>query len=286
MSDSIVLHPSDESEVTQEDHRIIPNYAKPPEQTFTDFVTYCVDTSKSLDIICRHWAPIVEVAMPSWVSLITGSAFGMPEEALGGRSNADILVVTGSELYEKSYNASARRDAVATFSPRDSRSTKGKSGNMKKPERSGSFPSFVFDTIGELSARAAEGMIYQECLKMAGWEQTSSLENVPGALWRTLVADRDPWMNTAPSWYRRAFLSCLATMRLSRDLNTSALMAHAETPSTMVTFLRRVQNVIWNRKFLISEEHKLLGLAPSSAKEGDLICVLLGCTIPVLLRQV
>lgn len=38
------------------------------------------------------------------------------------------------------------------------------------------------------------------------------------------------------------------------------------------------------RRFLLSEgEH--LGLAPSGAKEGDLICVLYGCVFPVLLRQ-
>lgn len=60
----------------------------------------------------------------------------------------------------------------------------------------------------------------------------------------------------------------------------------------MVTFLKRVQQVVWNRKFLRSKggegegkKPKLFGLAPTAAQEGDLICILFGCSVPVILRN-
>jgi len=56
-------------------------------------------------------------------------------------------------------------------------------------------------------------------------------------------------------------------------------------PSMMVEFLKRVQNVIWNRKFLVAKEKARFGLAPKTAEEGDSICILHGCSVPVILRQ-
>jgi hypothetical protein len=103
------------------DHRITPNYDKSLADICTDFVDYCIEKSESLDIICRHWAPVAkgrrrsftgtntdqQVFMPTWISLISGSAFGTPEQRLQGRSNGDSLVGTPSRQHQKNYNASA-----------------------------------------------------------------------------------------------------------------------------------------------------------------------------------
>jgi hypothetical protein len=97
------------------DHRIIPNYDKTLVEICTDFIEYCVEKSDSLDILVRHWAPAPKrqrldpdsppQKMPTWVSLITGSAFGDPEAALQGRSNGDSLVGVSSRQHQKNYNA-------------------------------------------------------------------------------------------------------------------------------------------------------------------------------------
>jgi hypothetical protein len=42
--------------------------------------------------------------------------------------------------------------------------------------------------------------------------------------------------------------------------------------------------VIWNRR-LIKTENGTLGLAGQKVKPGDLVCILFGCTVPVILRQ-
>lgn len=137
------------------------------------------------------------------------------------------------------------------------------------------------DTIQKLSPRAAQRMIFRECLEMGGWPHHAPIEKIPDSLWRTLVADRGPDGTNPPSWYRRACLECFTYVTQNGDLSTGALMENPSTPSIMKTFLKRVQHVVWNRKFLRSEEGKknLFGLAPTTAEEGDLICILFGCSV-------
>ena len=65
----------------------------------------------------------------------------------------------------------------------------------------------------------------------------------------------------------------------------------------MVQFLKMVQAVCWNRKYIQLEvksfpdlpgettSKKLFGLAPESTKNKDLIYILLGCSVPVILRE-
>ena len=48
--------------------------------------------------------------------------------------------------------------------------------------------------------------------------------------------------------------------------------------------LRRVHQVILNKRLLLSENRRL-GLAHDKARTGDLLCILYGCTVPVILRQ-
>ena len=52
-----------------------------------------------------------------------------------------------------------------------------------------------------------------------------------------------------------------------------------------VEFLKRVSAVTWNRKFFCTVEN-YLGLAPSAAKEGEIVCVFYGCSVPVLIRKI
>jgi hypothetical protein len=259
-------------------HNIIPNYGKSLADLFTEFIESCVNNSKSLDIICRNWAPVPkpgEPVMPSWISLISSSAFGEPEAALQGRSNGDSFVGNPSRRHQKQYNASAALTPVAAFGKhmpqedstattdtgrqqsggssshaRDPGSPVAGSSSVKAPIYNGimSVRGIVLDTIEQLSPRAAQGMIFQEALQMGGIPHNEpAIKSVPDTLWRTLVADRGPGGTNAPSWYSRACLECLAHVTQNGDLNTSTLIETPSSSTTMVSFLRRVQQVIWNR---------------------------------------
>lgn len=145
---------------------------------------------------------------------------------------------------------------------------------------------FQIDVVQKVSSRIAGGLLLRESLVMGGWEDPEDqLEEVPNALWRTLVADRSPEGDNPPSWYHRACLNCFAHSTSTGDIDTGALIANPRSSSIMTKFLRRVQSVVWNRQFLKSVNHDFFGLAPMGTQVGDIICILLGCSVPVILRE-
>ncbi|KAH6698463.1 heterokaryon incompatibility protein-domain-containing protein, partial [Leptodontidium sp. MPI-SDFR-AT-0119] len=92
------------------------NYRKCLKDVCADFIEYCIENSNSLDIICRHWAPLpkppAKVDMPSWILPISGNAFGGPAQAKKGRVHGDSFV--GSEK-GGFYTASGSRTPVFKF---------------------------------------------------------------------------------------------------------------------------------------------------------------------------
>lgn len=145
---------------------------------------------------------------------------------------------------------------------------------------------FQVDVVQKVSSRIAGGLLLRESLIMGGWDEPEGdLSEVPEALWRTLVADRSPEGGNPPSWYHRACLNCFAHSTSTGDIDTGALIANPRSSSIMTTFLRRVQSVVWNRKFLKSAMRDSFGLAPMGTEEGDIICILFGCSVPVIVRE-
>jgi hypothetical protein len=254
------------------------NYAKPVAEVFQEFVEFCVRSSYSLDIICRNWAPASKQntahGLPSWIPLLTGSAFGTMESGFAGRMNGDSLVGSPGQPI---YHASGITRPVAKFGT-----------GPNNYDGSLSVKGFRLDKISSLGSRNANGLILSESLRMGGWDVHANgylPSLVPDKLWRTLVANRGhDGTRYPPSWYHRACLHYLAYASGTGDINTSDLIASGE-PSILVEFLERVRSVIWNRKFLTTKREDLLGLAPSHAQEGDLICILFGCSVPVVLRE-
>ena len=266
------------------DSRIALNYEKGFVDVFVDFINFCIEQSKSLDIICRHWSPVPPDTgcMPSWISSIRNSTFGNPDMAMRGRSNGDSLVGVPTGMQQTNYYASGDLVPVAHF---------GKYEHSNRLNGTLLVKGMVLDVIETLSPRAAEGVIPEEALRMGGWSHDDPPERVPDNLWRTLVADRGPDGAKAPSWYYRACLVSLTHVTQYGDLSTVMLIDAANTPSVMVAFLTRVQEVVWNRKFLLSrgdnnDQKTYFGLAPTNAKRGDLICILFGLSVPIILREV
>ena len=142
------------------------------------------------------------------------------------------------------------------------------------------------DTVTEISARIPGGFLTQECLAMGGWEgRDAPKEDVPDELWQTLVAGRGPQGKQPPTFYNRACRGCFALANPSGDINIAILIADPRTPLNLKEFLERVQSVVWNRLFVRSERRKLFGLGPRGTKVNDLICILYGCSVPVILRK-
>jgi hypothetical protein len=104
------------------------------------------------------------------------------------------------------------------------------------------------------------------------------------ALWRPLDLFGDSTILLANAKVRQT--------KEDGDLNTSSLIDDPTLPATVIDYLKRVQTVVWNRKFFLcqptngTESESLVGIGSSTIKEGDIVCVLFGCSVPVVLGRV
>jgi hypothetical protein len=211
-----------------------PSQKKSLLEVFTEFVRYCVQKSRSLDMICRHWAPSRttlppppnkplerfknrKTTLPSWIRQLDDSAFGTPDRIFRGRRNADSLV---GDPRHPNYNASGQRalnlDNVHFGQMPTSESTL----NGKVPTHTETFDGtltvkgLILGSVGSISPRIISGIIPQEALQMGGWtyslkQDDLATDKVPDRLWRTLVAGRASGSQPPPSWYKRACLYSL-----------------------------------------------------------------------------
>jgi hypothetical protein len=156
---------------------------------------------------------------------------------------------------------------------------------------------FVLDEIGQAWDSGGFGNVPAEWLKAGGWEDKTLPP--PVELWRTLVADRG--LDAAPDpdrWYPLVFQSAVQEKGISYGFETYRLI-HESGNSLVAELFRRVQAVVWNRRLIrtkgaympwLTKEEEIrpgaLGLAPKDAENGDLICIIFGCSVPLVLRPV
>jgi Heterokaryon incompatibility protein (HET) len=238
-----------------------------------DFINFTIKTSKSLDMLCRPWAPDKadlpgedKYDLPSWICPLSRSPFRPRHDGNFGRVNADLLVGM-PDTVGRTYNASV------TTRPE----------HFSFVERSLIVRGFVLDEIEHVRTEAIEGNIPHEWLELAKWEKLS--DEPPESFWRTLVADRDDNGRNPPSYYQRACQYAFTQRVSGGSLNTQSLISNDKS-KIMTRYLKRVQAVVWMRKLIKTSRDELLGLAPHRAKKGDKICILRGCSVPVILRPV
>jgi hypothetical protein len=298
----------------QLDQRIQPNYQKCLLDVCTDFIAYCIEDSNSLDILCRHWAPVKapqnplpqeenEIdSLPSWISSQGYYAYGSAREHLGGRKNGDSFV--GPRPGERNYHASRTLHPCYRFVEKTKRQRNqeyeraiiASGSTTERPVISRYTKRLLvrgqcLATITQLSGRCSDGVIHNEAFELGGWPPVCTNSEVPSKLWRTLVADRGPDGANPPTWYRRACRQCLDHCNTAGALDTDKVKNHRDTKILMKTFIERVQSVVWNRTFFEATEvrdvnKKHFGLAPGHAEKDDLICIFFGCSVPVVIRPV
>ncbi|OCL09466.1 hypothetical protein AOQ84DRAFT_338882 [Glonium stellatum] len=150
---------------------------------------------------------------------------------------------------------------------------------------------FILGTIKRHSDVMRDGIVPGDWLKILGWDRTSKENRVPDIIWRMLVADRTTEGGKPPSWYQRACLHSLRDARVTDSRgNLRCARAHKTSEMTL-KFLRRVESVVWNRRIFqmeskVCEADCLFGLAPETTEARDIICILFGCSVPVVLRRV
>lgn len=147
---------------------------------------------------------------------------------------------------------------------------------------------FQLSSVLNISPTSQGGQIPKQWLELANWENAGNAQKdkgPPEEFWRMLVADRGVNARNPPSFYARACKESAAKGgRAGGTINTSDLI-YNEQNSIVVQFCRRVQEVIWNKKLIVTDDGRL-GLASEQVNEEDLICILYGASVPVILRPV
>ncbi|PMD22513.1 HET-domain-containing protein [Hyaloscypha hepaticicola] len=279
------------------------DYTLPVIEVYKEFIKFSFrksDKVRALDILCRPWAPSVlvdgnddddkEVPLPSWIPNLNGAAFAMKEHFIAGqpvlrmeRLNADPLV--GMPGSNRIYTAAGDRllvlDTLAFKSWHDVQGAENCSGEHHCLFVRG----FVLDEVFEVGPGASNGNMPYSWLKLGGWLDVDA--DPPDEFWRTLVADRGEKESNPPSYFPRAckeILKFKTKARMRGSLDIQNLISEGRC-STVAEFLRRVQEVIWNRHMIRTKGGRL-GLVRDDVRPGDKVCILYGCSVPVIIRQV
>lgn len=256
---------------------IIVDYKKEFFEVCREFLEFAITRSRSLDTLCHPWAPEPpknEPKLPSWIARLSGAPFEQrPGHNTYCRVRADPLVGCPGNG-SKNYNASGK--------------TKTYPNRRFIIGRTLVVTGFVLDAIGEMKSPAYEGIIPSTWADLVDW--SGPPDPVPDRFWRTLVADRGPGGQKQPPAYFPLACKWVFEQKSKRaSLNTNEILTFGKCPSIATEFLRRVQSVVWGRKLVVSEGRRgstpLLALVPEEAKESDLICILYGCSVPVVLRR-
>jgi hypothetical protein len=221
-----------------------------------------------------------DIDLPSWVCRAKNAPFeiyshpGMHIQKTG-RANANPLV---GEPKDGHRNYSAAQTKGVTL---------GSSEGIKfrKRPRAGHYSlyvrGFVIDKVEAVVEASQGGNIPRSWLDLGRWEPPYA-QDPPSELWRTLVADRGIDNRNPPFYYARACRESVSRGGIaSGRVNTTALINN-ERNSIIAEFCRRVHAVIWGRSMFRTKSGKL-GIAASDVKVGDEICILYGCTVPVVL---
>jgi hypothetical protein len=229
-----------------------------------------------------------KLGLPSWVATVEKAPFRRASHIgiLGvhatemKRNNADLLVGSPGEKFPM-YNAGHYRSLDLN------------SLRFRKREfldhHSLYLKGFCFDRVASISQASRSGTIPRSWFALGDWPEAAAantdLPNPPTAFWKTLVAGRDGNNRLAPYYFERACREVVVQSVGDGDaIDTTAPIYTGRFVSIIGPFCRRLLSVIWNR-VMIKTKKGALGLVSKGVQEGDLICILYGCTVPVILRQ-
>jgi hypothetical protein len=220
----------------------------------------------------------LDIDLPSWIPRAKNAPFEIYRHPgiqikKTGRANADPLV-------------GWPQDGHRNYSAAQTETVKLECLKFRKRPHMGHYSlyvaGFVLDEVDEVRDASQGGSIPNSWLEMSGWDPPYD-KDPPAEFWRTIVADRGFDNRNPPYYYARA---CRESVnkggRESGSVNTTALINN-ERNSIIAEFCRRVHAVIWGRSLFRTRQGKL-GLA-KDVKKGDLVCVLHGCTVPVILSR-
>ncbi|KAH6670470.1 heterokaryon incompatibility protein-domain-containing protein [Halenospora varia] len=278
------------------------NYEQETVDVFIDAVESIVNATGSLDILCHNNWTQVHNHSHSWVPRFAGGFEECNCEGylVNSLTISEILVPDGGVVQElmvdkSPYTAAGDTKAAISFDKaRRQISVQG----VKIDEITKVLDLPVPYRGGIQIPKQWKGDVFN--LSNTSSKDISKNKNFD-PFWRTLVANREQ-LNI---WTTDIDISSLSTYNDILSLNNytylsqyrapapSAWASEAEewlkgdmtVPDTSTSeFLRGIIGYIRSKRFVMTRES--MGLGPESAENGDIVCVLFGCSVPMVLRPV
>lgn len=255
-----------------------------PLVVYMRFVERAIKRYRSLDILCRPWAPaLTGTKLPSWMLDATQKPFRPTSRGKMVRYNPDPFV--GPAVKRKFYTASGEfTNSSAPNLPSVDFGNKEIIVEAFKLAR----PTDIWDL-------AVHGSIPASWLRGVNWNDSTTPP--PEEFWRTLVADRTSAGSGPEPDYSSIIQAAVLEKGVQYGINTNEFI-HEKDNSAYYEVFRRVQAVVWNRKLIraglcdtprtTSEgrpSETPLGLVPAKAEKDDFICIVNGCSVPLVLRH-
>jgi hypothetical protein len=239
------------------------DYNKSATEVYRDFVAFAINKTGSLDIICRPWAPAAyKGQLPSWIAPLADREF---HDGLYTRAQADALVGPAG-TNKKPYNASRRYPVAYSFGDPNIHSL--------------FVDGCILDSVKETGPIAQIG-VPTKWRELACWNGESP---PPERFWRTLTGNRGRGASNPPHYFKRACAIFFADEKPVDDQYPTAV--RDDHPKFVAEFVQRVQAIIWKRRMIITDQERLLGLGPEGVQDEDLVCIIFGCSVPVILRKI
>ncbi|PMD40370.1 hypothetical protein L207DRAFT_565845 [Hyaloscypha variabilis F] len=253
------------------------NYDKSFSEVCDDLYKFTTLHSKSLDLICRPWCPREpNDKLPSWVRPFKDNAFKLDKEGHTVRVNADTLV---SLPGRSPYQASGKLQGKWSFE---------RDGGVMGPQIL-SVEGFKLDIVSKVEDVARGGTLPETWLPYktpepsesgtTSWQEPE--KSVSEQFWRTMVAGK------GLNGHNPSLSYSLVCQELfdSEDAINLEKQRNLTTNAVLIEFIDRVLSVIWGRTLTRTTKHNRLALLPKAAESGDVICILYGCSVPVVLRK-
>ncbi|RMZ33817.1 hypothetical protein D0859_02068 [Hortaea werneckii] len=249
------------------------DYDKSVLEVCKDFLRFAMSRSSSLDMLCFPWAPNDD-SLPSWIPQLKGSAFSPNRNQVHRRINADPLVGRPGH-------------PGASIAPY--RACKGLPAKFKFEEGDGcglEVRGFALFKVHEKKAAALNGTIPAEWLDAAGWRDTT--QRPPDVFWRTMIGNRGTDGRLPPVYWWQTCREAFNSRPAGDSLATNEVVF--DYPE-VEEFVKRAQRMVWRRRLVtlssegVNKSTSSIGLAPEGTRKGDLICILYGCSVPVVLRE-
>ena len=248
---------------------VVVDYGKSVFEVCTDFLKFSVHRRLSFDMICLPWAPNDE-SLPSWIPQIRGSAFAATPDGKQHRVNADPLVGRPAVPYlRQPYNA------CKSYPGR----WKTKSGD----DRCLVVKGFILDYVASKTDVACNGSIPFGWLKAGGWMNVK--EDPPNVFWRTIIGNLGKDDRKPPPHWQKKCQEAFSSRPEGYDIDMTRVLDDCREGTR--PFIQRVIGTVWSRRLITFRDlsDRSLGIAPKATKRGDLICILRGCSVPVVLRK-